>query len=101
MIGKRIRIERILNRKTGRCVIVPMDHGVSIGPVPGITDMAAAIDEVASGGANAVIEHKGMVGKGHRGYGNDIGLIIHLSIRRQRQMCIRDRNYDTSTCFSI
>jgi fructose-bisphosphate aldolase/2-amino-3,7-dideoxy-D-threo-hept-6-ulosonate synthase len=79
MIGKRIRIERILNRKTGRCVIVPMDHGVSIGPVAGITDMAAAIDEVASGGANAVIEHKGMVGKGHRGYGSDIGLIIHLS----------------------
>jgi len=79
MIGKRIRIERILNRKTGRCVIVPMDHGVSVGPVAGITDMAAAIDEVASGGANAVIEHKGMVGKGHRGYGSDIGLIIHLS----------------------
>lgn len=79
MIGKRIRIERILNRKTGRCVIVPMDHGVSIGPVPGIIDMAETIDEVASGGANAVIEHKGMVGKGHRGYGNDIGLIIHLS----------------------
>ena len=37
MIGKRIRIERILNRKTGRCVIVPMDHGVSVGPVAGIT----------------------------------------------------------------
>ena len=36
MIGKRIRIERILNRKTGRCVIVPMDHGVSVGPVAGI-----------------------------------------------------------------
>ena len=79
MIGKRIRIERILNRKTGRCVIVPMDHGVSVGPVAGISDLAAAIDEVASGGANAVIEHKGMVGKGHRGYGSDIGLIIHLS----------------------
>ena len=45
-----------------------------IGPVPGITDMAETIDEVASGGANAVIEHKGMVGKGHRGYGRDIGL---------------------------
>ena len=43
------------------------------------SQIAAAIDEVASGGANAVIEHKGMVGKGHRGYGNDIGLIIHLS----------------------
>lgn len=79
MIGKKIRIERIINRKTGRSVIVPMDHGVSIGPVEGIIKMAETIDEVASGGANAVIMHKGMVGKGHRGYGSDIGLIIHLS----------------------
>lgn len=79
MIGKKIRMERIINRKTGRTVIVPMDHGVSIGPVPGIENMTETIDEVASGGANAVIMHKGMVGTGHRGYGRDIGLIIHLS----------------------
>jgi fructose-bisphosphate aldolase / 2-amino-3,7-dideoxy-D-threo-hept-6-ulosonate synthase len=79
MIGKKIRMERIINRKTGRCVIVPMDHGVSIGPVAGIIDMAKTIDEVAIGGANAVLMHKGMVGSGHRGYGRDIGLIIHLS----------------------
>lgn len=79
MIGKKIRIERILSRKTGRSVIVPMDHGVAMGPIPGIIDMAQTIDEVASGGANAVIMHKGMVGSGHRGYGRDIGLILHLS----------------------
>ncbi len=79
MIGKKIRIERILDRKTGRCVIVPMDHGVSVGPIEGIIDMAETIDNVASGGANAVIVHKGIVGSGHRGYGRDIGLIIHLS----------------------
>ncbi|MGC9516309.1 MAG: 2-amino-3,7-dideoxy-D-threo-hept-6-ulosonate synthase [Methanomicrobiales archaeon] len=79
MIGKKIRIERIIDRKTGRSVIVPMDHGVSIGPVKGIIKMAHTIDEVASGGANAVLMHKGMVGSGHRGYGRDIGLIIHLS----------------------
>ncbi len=79
MIGKTIRIERIIDRKTGKSVIVPMDHGVSIGPVPGIIDMTETIDEVASGGANAVLMHKGMVGCGHRGYGSDIGLIIHLS----------------------
>lgn len=79
MIGKRIRIERILDRKTGRSVIVPMDHGVSVGPIEGIIDMAQTIDDVASGGANAVLMHKGMVTDGHRGYGRDIGLIIHLS----------------------
>ncbi|MDO5851877.1 MAG: 2-amino-3,7-dideoxy-D-threo-hept-6-ulosonate synthase [Methanobacteriaceae archaeon] len=79
MIGKKIRIERIINRKTGRCVIAPMDHGVSIGPVPGIINMTETVDEVANGGANAVLMHKGMVDNGHRGYGLDIGLIIHLS----------------------
>src|SRR5665648_459924 len=79
MVGKKIRIERIINRKTGRTVIVPVDHGVSIGPVEGIENMCETIDGVASGGANAVIMHKGMVDNGHRGYGNDIGLIIHLS----------------------
>ncbi len=79
MIGKKIRIERIIDRKTGKSVIVPMDHGASIGPVPGIIDMAKTIDDVSKGGANAVLMHKGMVGRGHRGYGSDIGLIIHLS----------------------
>ncbi|MDP1552626.1 MAG: 2-amino-3,7-dideoxy-D-threo-hept-6-ulosonate synthase [Methanobacteriaceae archaeon] len=79
MIGKKIRIERIIDRKTGKCVIVPLDHGASIGPVPGIIDMTQTIDEVSKGGANAVLMHKGMVGTGHRGYGGDIGLIIHLS----------------------
>ncbi|HMK15699.1 MAG TPA: fructose-bisphosphate aldolase, partial [Methanomicrobiales archaeon] len=31
MIGKEIRIERIINRNTGRAVIIPMDHGFSLG----------------------------------------------------------------------
>lgn len=79
MIGKKIRMERIINRKTGKTVIAPMDHGISIGPVKGIIDMAEAIDSMRRGGANAVLMHKGIVTTGHRGYGKDIGLIIHLS----------------------
>ena len=39
MIGKKIRLERIINRNTGRTVIAPMDHGVSSGPIPGIINM--------------------------------------------------------------
>jgi class I fructose-bisphosphate aldolase len=79
MIGKLIRLERILNRNTGRTVIVPMDHGVSVGPIEGLIDMKKSIDLVAQGGANAVVVHKGIVGAGHRGKGKDVGLIIHLS----------------------
>ncbi|MDR2545583.1 MAG: 2-amino-3,7-dideoxy-D-threo-hept-6-ulosonate synthase [Methanobrevibacter sp.] len=79
MIGKKIRLERIINRKTGKTVIAPMDHGVTIGPINGIVNISETIDSIRNGGANAVLMHKGIVTQGHRGYGSDIGLIIHLS----------------------
>ncbi len=78
-IGKQIRMERIMNRETGRTLIVPMDHGVTMGPITGLDDLEETVDAVARGGANAVLLHKGMVRAGHRGYGRDIGLIIHMS----------------------
>jgi fructose-bisphosphate aldolase/2-amino-3,7-dideoxy-D-threo-hept-6-ulosonate synthase len=78
-IGKAIRMERIMDRKSGRMIVVPMDHGVSAGPIGGLIDMPGAINRVAGGGANAVLVHKGIIGTGHRGYGSDIGLIMHLS----------------------
>ena len=78
-IGKKIRLERIFNRKTKRTVIAPMDHGVSSGPIKGIIDMDKTVESISRGGANAILMHKGIVAQGHRGYGNDIGLIVHLS----------------------
>ncbi len=79
MIGKHVRLERIINRQTGKTVIVPMDHGVTVGPIPGLIDMKSAVNQVVEGGANAIIEHKGMVRAGHRQSGKDIGLMIHMS----------------------
>ena len=93
-IGKEVRKERIMNRETGKTVIVPMDHGVTVGPIKGLIDLPKTVDLVAKGGANAVVEHVGMVGQGHRRYGRDIGLIVHLSgsttlsrIRTARSWC--------------
>ena len=77
--GKSIRMERIVDRISGNCVIVPMDHGVSMGPVSGLIDMKKTVDDVTNGGATAVLMHKGLVLSGHRNSGNDIGLILHLS----------------------
>jgi fructose-bisphosphate aldolase/2-amino-3,7-dideoxy-D-threo-hept-6-ulosonate synthase len=79
MIGKEIRLERIIDRNTKRCVIIPMDHGFTLGQIDGLTDMAQIISEVSEGGANAIVLHKGMVKTGHRKHGKDIGLIVHLS----------------------
>ncbi len=78
-IGKAIRMERLMNRTTGKTVIVPMDHGVTVGPIYGLIDLSQAVDTVAEGGANAVIGHVGLPRYGHRHGGKDIGLILHLS----------------------
>ncbi|HLB74578.1 MAG TPA: 2-amino-3,7-dideoxy-D-threo-hept-6-ulosonate synthase [Sedimentisphaerales bacterium] len=79
MIGKKIRLERIIDRNSGRTVIVPMDHGVTVGPIDGLTDMRTTISKIVAGGANAILMHKGIVRVGHRGGGKDVGLIVHLS----------------------
>lgn len=78
-IGKKVRIERIINRESGNTVIIPLDHGISVGPVKGLVNLTDTINKVAEGGANAVLQQKGMVKHGYRGYGQDIGLIVHIS----------------------
>ena len=86
MIGKRIRLQRIINRNNMRTIIVPMDHGVTVGPIKGLVNMPETVNRVANGGANAILMHKGLVEAGHRESVKgtvrplkDIGLIIHLS----------------------
>jgi fructose-bisphosphate aldolase/2-amino-3,7-dideoxy-D-threo-hept-6-ulosonate synthase len=79
MRGKEIRMERIINRNTGKTIIVPMDHGVTNGPIDGLVDLERSINLVVEGGANAVIGHIGLALHGHRKGGRDVGLILHLS----------------------
>lgn len=85
ILGKSIRLERIFNRKTKKTLIVPLDHGLTIGVVEGLEDMPSLINKIASGGANGVIVHAGIAEAGHRGSSegvdsqHDIGLIIHLN----------------------
>jgi fructose-bisphosphate aldolase/2-amino-3,7-dideoxy-D-threo-hept-6-ulosonate synthase len=56
-----------------------MDHGITMGPIKGLYDMRSIVNQVADGGANAVLLHKGIIKAGYRGYGRDIGMIMHLS----------------------
>ncbi|OGP76613.1 MAG: fructose-bisphosphate aldolase [Deltaproteobacteria bacterium RBG_16_50_11] len=95
MIGKKLRMERIFDRHTGKTVIIPMDHGVTIGPMAGLIDMKETINAIAVGGANAIVIHKGWVQKGYRRNGKDVGLIIHLSASTR---IAPDQNSKTLVC---
>jgi len=85
-----------MDRKDGRTIIVPMDHGLTVGPIPGIEDMPKAIDQVVNGGADAVLMHKGIAEQAHRGYGKDVGLIIHLNGSTSRAPDGNDKRIVTS-----
>ncbi len=59
--------------------MVPMDHGVSAGPVVGLVDVREAVALVAKGGASAVVMHKGLVPLCQDYFGDGLGLVVHLS----------------------
>lgn len=73
--GKKRRLKRIF-RDDNRTVIVPMDHGVTAGPVKGLVNMQEIINKLLQGGVDAVVVHRGIAK--HVDIGN-AGLIVHLS----------------------
>ncbi|MGX9364499.1 2-amino-3,7-dideoxy-D-threo-hept-6-ulosonate synthase [Desulfoplanes sp. PS50] len=77
--GKELRLERILNATSGKTILVPMDHGTSLGPIPGLISPKKAVDSFAQGGADAVLMHKGLVRSAYAGHARDLALILHLS----------------------
>jgi fructose-bisphosphate aldolase/2-amino-3,7-dideoxy-D-threo-hept-6-ulosonate synthase len=73
--GKSRRLRRIFG-DDGRTVIVPMDHGVTSGPIQGLVNMQSIIDKLAASGADAVVLHKGIAKNVDT---KRLGLIIHVS----------------------
>jgi len=73
-------LRHLFNRTSGRTMIVPMDHGISMGAVPGLYDMRETVDQMAGTGVNAIVVHKGLVRTitSTLGQAPDVGLIVHL-----------------------
>ena len=73
--GKTRRLRRIM-QQDNHTVIVPMDHGVTIGPIQGITNMQEITDKLVKGKADAILVHKGIAKRIDVG---NAGLIVMLS----------------------
>lgn len=57
--GLRMRMSRIM--RNGRMLCIPMDHGISNGPIPGLEDPSIIIRECAPAGLTSVIINKGIL----------------------------------------
>ena len=74
--GTSARLERI--GTGGQYLIVPMDHGITLGAVTGLQDIESTIDAITRGGADAVLTQKGIASRVHDNK-NGAGYIVHLN----------------------
>jgi len=75
MDGVEKRLARIF-REDRKTVIVPMDHGVTLGPVEGLRNMHHTISELLKANVDAFVIHKGIARTVDTGRA---GLIVHIS----------------------
>lgn len=76
MASNAVRLRRLA--PGGRWVMVPLDHGISMGPLPGLADVRVPLRAAADGGASCVTLHKGLVGIASE-FTSHMGLLLHLS----------------------
>jgi DhnA family fructose-bisphosphate aldolase class Ia len=83
MTGKSLRLRRVMDVRSGRTLVVPLDHGVSMGAIPGLEDLSEVVVTAGQQGANAVILHKGSLGhlvaRAAGGPFDELGVVVHLS----------------------
>ena len=75
VFGRDIRLSRIFN--DGKMLCIPMDHGISNGPIKGLEDIHSIIYQCSSAGLTCVLVNKGIIKSLPRP--PNIGLIAHFS----------------------
>jgi fructose-bisphosphate aldolase/2-amino-3,7-dideoxy-D-threo-hept-6-ulosonate synthase len=58
--GLKARYDRIVNPETGKTILLPFDHGLPFGPLPGIIDPRQTVRWAVAGGATAIIFNQGL-----------------------------------------
>jgi class I fructose-bisphosphate aldolase len=74
------RLRYLFSPRSGRTFLVPMDHGIGMGPLPGLYDMAQTVAQMAGTGVTGVVVHKGLVRSIAPSLRRspDVGLVVHL-----------------------
>jgi fructose-bisphosphate aldolase / 2-amino-3,7-dideoxy-D-threo-hept-6-ulosonate synthase len=75
VFGRDIRLARIL--KEGKMLCIPMDHGISNGPIQGLENIHDMIYQCENAGLTCVLVNKGVIKTMPRPL--KIGLIVHFS----------------------
>lgn len=61
MKGKILRLHSIFKGKNRKACIVPIDHGITLGPIAGLENCGSLVRQLVEGGADAIVTHKGIL----------------------------------------
>jgi fructose-bisphosphate aldolase, class I len=79
-IGRDVRWSRFVDKHSRRALIVPIDHGLTMGPVAGLSSVGEIGGWLRPGSLNGVVAHKGMIAKlGEAGLLTGLGVMVHLN----------------------
>lgn len=78
MVGKRIRLARIFGFD-GRAVLIALDHGQFMGPLPGLVDMRSLLEAAVLGKADGVILNPGAAEQFVDTYAGRLSLILRVT----------------------
>ena len=74
-IGKLIRLSRMFNQKSNRIVITPLDDALLAGPEGGLRDAKRKINQIVTGGADAIMGFKGLFERHYKEMQNVSGIL--------------------------
>ena len=78
-MDKAQRLEKLLPQ--GRGVWIPIDHGASDFPIPGLSDTEAVIRSLVNAGVDGIVAQKGVVSRYHHlCQGSQTSMVVHLSV---------------------
>jgi len=79
--GKRLRLARFRLPRSRYGLIVPIDHGLTVGPIAGIESTTRITGWIDHGSVSGIIAHKGMIERlvAHRCFSSSVGIMMHLT----------------------
>lgn len=82
VFGRKIRLSKLINTYSKKSLLLPLDHGATVGPISGIAKMRQTLDCVAASGASVqgVIVHRGVAANSSpTAWDVPAPLVLHLS----------------------
>ena len=78
--GKSIRWRRFRSSPSGHALVVPIDHGLTLGPIPGVSSVSDMARWITHPAITGIVAHKGVVERlAARGLLAGVGVMVHLN----------------------